>query len=74
MSTTKRTSWSETSTFSASSHSRARVVRASNGLRTASGVVAAMLLTNVWLYSFLISDEMKPSADSTPDSSGTITG
>ena len=46
----------------------------SNGLRTASGVVAAMLFTNVWLNSFLISEEMKPSAESTPDSSGTITG
>ena len=74
MSRMKRTSWSATSTLSPSSQSRAREVSASNGSRTASGVVAAMLLTNVWLNSFLISEEMKPSAESTPDSSGTITG
>ena len=42
MSTTNRTSWSATSTLSPSSHSRARTVSASNGLRTASGVVEAM--------------------------------
>ena len=74
MSRMKRTSWSATSTLSESSHSRAREVSASKGLRTASGVVAAMLFTNVWLNSFLISEAMKPSAESTPDSSGTITG
>ena len=67
-------SWSPMSTLSPSSQSRARDVSTSNGSRMASGVAVAMLLTNVWLNSFLISEEMNPSAESTPDSSGTITG